>query len=462
MRLVTNLRRRLPSDYSVKARLIAFAAAATYALLLWYNYKTYIHPAFNYMNFVFFKHSPVAVAGDTLLAALPALFLPLTIRRPSDLALMLLYVIAYIPSEMFTTSVVTVVTSSILALKVTLLLTMAVILWIAGGNQMRPSLFISFKRNIFMLGLLALAVACVGLMGMTYGFRITLHNFADVYGQRDAFKAELQDAGYATYVVQLLNNVLAPTMISYGLLFRRPQFVVIGMMLSLYVFSITGLKSSVMAIVYTISLFTGMTLIRKNILIFIIFGIISICSLGIFIDSAHIPSTVNSLIVRRTFVMPGVLTAYYQDYYQHNPFLYLSQSVLSPFLKSPQSMSPDDLIGQIYFNGGEHANASLFSDGFAQAGLVGVLLSGVIAGLFLRTVNYCLSRMDLKLACCSISMVFFMMTQTGIIKILGTHGGIAACLLFLLTDMRRDAARTRRDALGRIVSPPRDAAGAGT
>lgn len=451
MRLVTTLRRRLPSDYSPIARLITFAAACAYTLLLWYDYKNYIHPAFEYLSFVFFAHSPVAVAMDVLLAAIPTLFLSLKIRRPSDLALMLLYILAYIPSEIFTTSVVTVVNISVMMLKVTLLLTLVVIKLVAGGDQMRPVFYVNLPRWLFMLGMAGLTVLCVGVVGLTYGFKITLHNFSDVYAQRDAFKDELQDAGYATYIIGLLTNVLGPSMVSYGILFRRPQFIAAGVMVALYVFSITGLKSSVMAVVYTVALMIGMTFIKRNFLLPFIAAVFVVVMAGLFVDASHIQSNLNALIVRRTFMIQGVMTAYFHDYYVQNPFLYLSQSILAPFMNSPQTMSPDDLIGQVYFKGGEHANASLFADGFAQAGLVGILLSGVIAGFFLRAVNWSLSRMELKFACCAISMVFFMMCQTGMIKILGTHGGIEACILFCLSDLRTRAAIARTDLKSRTT-----------
>jgi hypothetical protein len=450
-RTFARLRRRM-DGYESRPRIIAFVAAFLYAAVLWFNYKTFIHPEFAYMAFVFFRHSPAALGIDFFLSALPVLFLPIAIRRPSDLALILLFIIVYIPSIVLTTSAVDIVTKNIMELKLVMLATLGLLMWVAGGDQYRSAFFlISLKPKQMMLMFLGLAVVVVGVVGATYGYKLVLHNLKDVYTQRGAYEDELTDAGYNSYLVGLICNVLAPGMVAYGLVFKRYQYLAAGAFLAVYVFSITGLKSAVMATLYTCILFGGMTMFRRSFLTPALIATLSLQLIGMTLAGSNY-GVLNSLFIRRTFMIQGLLTSYFYDYYSHSSFTYLSQSVLKAFMPLQTTANPEELIGQLYFHGAEHANASIWADGYLNAGFAGMAISAVVVGLFLRALNYSLSRADLRFACCALSMLFFMTTQTGIIKVLGTHGGLAACLLYCLGELRTPSAIARRNLSERAAA----------
>lgn len=441
-------------ELAASGRLLAFGVAALYSFLLWFDYKTFISPAFTYLSFVYFRHSGPAVALDVAMAAAPTLFLSLAARRPSDLALMLLYVLVYIPSVLFTTTVVTIVTPEIMIMKLTMLGSLWLMKWIAGNAKPRGKFYLfEFKHQSFMLGIAGLTVICIGVIGVTFGFRLALHNFKDVYTQRAAFEDQLQGAGWNQYLVGLTNNVLGPMLFAYGLFFRKPLFLALGAFTALYVFSITGLKNSILALVYVGLLFAGSRWFSKSFLLRFLIGAIVLVLIGMATASPIGQDPINSLLVRRTLMIQGVLMAYYHDYFSQAPYLYLSTSILAPFFGGKGvALNPDELIGQQYFHADEHANASIWADGFANGGEVGMVLSAIAVALFLRAINYSTSRSDPKFAICATSMIFFILSQTGLVKVLGTHGGLIACLLFLVADIRRAAPGIRRDVLGRALN----------
>jgi hypothetical protein len=145
---------------------------------------------------------------------------------------------------------------------------------------------------------------------------------------------------------------------------------------------------------------------------------------------------INDLLVRRTFIIQGLLMQLYFEFMQIAPFEFLSHSVLGFLFGGPIWPDPEGTIGIAYFRGEVHANASLWSDGYLNAGYFGMYVSAIAVGLFLALINYCTSRCDLRVACCSFAMIFMMICQTGVIKVVGTHGGLFACIIILIGDLR--------------------------
>jgi len=95
--------------------------------------------------------------------------------------------------------------------------------------------------------------------------------------------------------------------------------------------------------------------------------------------------------------VPGQLTAYYYDYFTSHPPYYLSFSVLRSFVPSPYDTEAPYLIGRVYFNTGEDANANLWADAIANFGLIGVIPASLLLGVVLWLFDWVASGRDLRL-----------------------------------------------------------------
>jgi hypothetical protein len=411
-------------------------AAVLYALLLWFDYRNFISPSFSYMSFFFYDHSLMLLIADLALVALPIFYLPISVQRPSDLALTFIYIIVYIPSILLTTAAAVVVTPQHIVLKLMMVASLWVIAATAkfGGGTKLPTE--GMKPVTFMPLMLVLAALCVAVIGMTFGLELKFHALREVYDQRDDYKEALNNAAYMNYVIGILAHVIVPILLSYALVFRAPAYGVIGIVLTLYVFSVTGLKSSVLAVVYVIAVFMALRYFRSRFMLVSLLASSAILIFGMMTSGALHLDVVNDLFARRTFIIQGLLTNIYFEFMQMRPPLYLSHSILRPFFNVPVMSDPDGVVGEAFFNGVVHANASLWADGYMNARYIGIFIAAGVTGLFLAMINFCCSRSDVKMACCSMAMVFMMICQTGIIKVVGVQGGLVCCLLYLFADFR--------------------------
>ncbi len=420
-------------------RIATCLGAIAYALLLWFDYKHFISPSFSYMSFRFYPHPAAVLLLDLVIVAAPCLFLPAAVRRPSDLALMFIYIIVYIPSIIIISAATERLDFVYLTLKLMIFLSFGVIRLAAGlgrtvslgGGGMEPRLFMRL--------VIALALLCVAVIGRTYGYRIVLHDLGDVYGQRDAFKLALDGAGYNTYLIGILSHVLAPMMIGLALIRRSVLLAALGTVLELYVFSVTGLKSSVLTIAYIVAVFALVSLFPRRAMVVALLGSSAVLVLGMLASAVLHLGLINDLFARRTFVMQGLLTDLYYDYMRDQPSLLLSHSILRPLFHAPIIADPDDVIGAFYFSGAVHANSAIWADGYMNAKYAGIFIAAAVTGGFLAALDYCASRCDLRMACCSLAMTYMMICQTGIVKVAGVQGGMVAGVLILIANLRTAA-----------------------
>ncbi|MFG1239288.1 hypothetical protein V5F63_19020 [Xanthobacter autotrophicus DSM 597] len=418
------------------ARLINASLAFIYVFILWLNYRDFISPAFRYMSFVYYEHDPFFLLIDSVLVAIAAAAISPNFNKPSDYAITLIFTIVFIPGMLLTTFATSEVTSDHIALKLVMLVSLLYVNALAGIQIKLKMPAIKWPPGIFILMIVGLAGICVLALSLTYGFKLQMHALTEVYEQRDQFKEGLADASYNRIFLGMAANVLCPILISYGLANRSYHYSFIGAGLAFYIFSISGLKSSLLSTIYVIATFVLISYFAKNAVRMVLVGVISLSVIGMLASGTSL-ELLNDLFVRRTFIIQGLLTEFYFSYALDNVFLYWSHSILSAFFDAAIVANPDDTIGALFFPGQTvHANASLWSDGFLNAGFPGIFLSATVVGLFFSAVNYCTQRTNLTLACSAFAMLFMMTCQTGIVKVVGMHGGLIACVLFLIGDFR--------------------------
>ena len=139
------------------------------------------------------------------------------------------------------------------------------------------------------------------------------------------------------------------------------------------------------------------------------------------------------LFVRRTMGTPGLLAAYYFDFFStHAPTLF-SHNILKFVLKNPYPEGPPFLIGRIYFNNPEtSANASLFADGFAGLRYLGVLVEAGLTSVFLRLLDEAASGRDFRSLAAPLGLTGLGLVETGISTALLTDGLLLTFLLILV------------------------------
>jgi hypothetical protein len=147
-------------------------------------------------------------------------------------------------------------------------------------------------------------------------------------------------------------------------------------------------------------------------------------------------SIIGSLFIRRLVITPGLLTGLYFEYFSDNPVFLWSHSILSSFVEQPYSLPPAFLIGFEYFGSDvTSANANLWADGFANAGLGGPLVVSLLAGLFFRFADWVAVGRSTLGFLAWLAPSFALVNSAFLTSVL-THGLLATVVLVLTIPRR--------------------------
>jgi hypothetical protein len=413
------------------------------------NYFLVLVPNFSYQGFGNVYRQPLEFVGFVLLAAVPTLFAPSDIKRPSQLAFWMMFLIVYIPSILVPFKALNKPVTDFLPYNATLLLSLLILS--ATTRVPPPSIFrLPFRVRAFWMLLLPLYVLMYALMFRAFGLQAP-PSLSDVYDVRLEARSILVNAGFGVgYILRWVSNVLNPFLVASGLVSRRWWVVAVGIIGQIFVYSFDGTKSTLFSPFLIIGFFL---LIRQKRFTGFSFSVALSATIFVagLVDWLLATPALTLLYVRRFFMVPGLLTGFYVDFFSANPVFMWSQSFLGGLVENPYPgyIGPGFLIGEEYFgNPLGNANANFWADGFANFGIWGVLVVTVVLSLFLFVYDSLAKTVDSKIALLIIAMPFFALTNTALASSLLTHGLFFA-LLFLLFLPRELALDKTEDAPAR-------------
>ncbi|MFF2500156.1 hypothetical protein [Peribacillus sp. NPDC058075] len=362
---------------------IQLGLVGVYVWLLDISYVYFISPEFAYMGYIYRQHpSAVMIVISMFFIILPAIFIKKELDKPSELVFWILYFIVYIPVVWVPNYLFTLQPDFIY----TNVLLFFCLLTIGNVNRL-PAMKIS-PPNVNP-GLLKIIFVITLLIFFLYIFKVSGGislkppiNSEDIYDKRMTFRTKLTPL--AGYIIQWLAKVCNPLIVTIGLCKKKYTYVVIGLGLQYLLYTVNGLKSTLLSTGLLIIVFIAF---RKKGRDFSILFCISLCSLlgiSIFLDFILDQAYFSNLFARRMIITPGLLTSYYVDFFSTHPKALLSYSILEKFIDPVYDKSPPYIIGTEYFGRPEMAaNANMFADAFANFGYIGFLVYTVILAAIL-------------------------------------------------------------------------------
>jgi len=364
------LARRLPHRFWIVAGSVAY----TVALHLAYVY--YLCPIFYATNWVYEPSSGALVAIGWICALLPSLWLRDSMRRPSTVAVSVLYPFLHIPACIIPTYMRLDITPMSLA---GLILVLTGCFTALTFTDRLPPLKLPSVRlpSVIFWG----AVAALGLAGYAtlvqlFGLRVHAPTVAEVYGVRDEFATALDERGgaFAGYIVNWLSEVVNPLLIVWGAMYRRYWLVVVGAAGSYFMYAVSGMKSAPFSVP---ALLLGVYLVlryRRRLTTAVMTGSLALVLVSMLIDSLTHNIVMSNYVLRRRITTPGIMTGLYFDYFSSHQKAFLGYGLLKAFGDYPYELKPPDIIGEEYFPwGGSHANAHPFLDAYANFGVGGIV-----------------------------------------------------------------------------------------
>ncbi len=411
-----------------------------YAYLVDWVYVHMLAENYWYMGYLLNERSLLSDAATFVWAALPALWMPVVLKRPSQVVYWFLYVLVYVPIVLVPRHALSMDLLYIWKLNGI----MAVAFFGLSLVYKLPLVRLSQFRLAPKLFWVVFAIGSVGLLSYivsVFGLQFDLIAFADVYSVRFQYRdAVAEEGGLVGYAIAWMGNVIGPFLIAYGLTKKRFDLLSAGVAGQLLVYSITGFKS--------IALSTGLILallfaVRRN---GSRFGVtMAGGSAAVVMVSAAASAWANMLsvtylFVGRLIITPGLLTGYYLEFFSEHSKALLGHSVFAPLVDYPYQSSPAFLIGTTYFGRSEmSANANLWADAFANFGFGGVLFFTLILGLIFWFYDSAAQRHDYRLSALLLGVPAITLSNTALQTSLLTHGvALATLLLLFLPEGERE------------------------
>lgn len=398
-----------------------------FKVILDFTFVDAVSPLFSYAGLTtdinYYK-----VAGSYIVLLALTLVLPKRYTKPSDFALIILFIFIIIP---------------ILSL------------W---GFQDKSSTFVALATGSF--GLLALAMRIRIIPNITlpdiangkiiYLFASTLLimfvfgelfvrgglnnlnlNFRMIYDLRSSFKEHL-GSGFWAYIYICGGKSILVVFIAWTLWHKRWKFASVAIALEVLLFAISTHKEFVFYPVMIIFVYGCDRLHLKLLDAFVV----SLC--GLLIGSIIIGAMTGdylalSVFANRSFFEIGYNHYSYYSFFQHNPFVLWSNSFLSSFITYPYNQPIPLIIGYHRYSTtvSAYENAGYIASGYMQCGAIGIFLYTALVAAILKLFDWLArNRLQVGLATAVTAVSIYQLVNIDVLTSLLT-GGVALNLVAL-------------------------------
>ena len=416
-----------PARTVLTAGPVVVAVALGYVALLHWAYVVYIAPVFSYLQYAYRPPDPVGYGVALALVAGLALLMPRRIVRPSQFIVWVLFIITVIPSLVVPQWAPALSYSEALQLTVWVGVCFGLVVGLGTHRTLRE--FVPrypLPAHTYRLVVGAVFVALMGYAVAVTGLDLSLPSLDDVYGVRGEFRSEAAANPALAYAFPLLETLISPMMVAFGLWDRRPLWVLAGVVGQLYIYAAEGSKTAFFS---PLAIALVFLLVRRGRAM--IGSVALLGAAGIVVAAIAIGDT--SLFVRRLLITPGLVTAGYVRVFDDAPKAHLAHSVLSRFLDYPYDADPADVVGRWFFgNPQTHANTGWLGDGYANFGYPGMLAASVILVVVLWMIDDATKGLPLGYACLLVLPHALTLCESAILTSILTHGIFVAIVLAAL------------------------------
>ncbi len=264
-----------------------------------------------------------------------------------------------------------------------------------------------------------------------FNFSINFKNFlhTDVHVRREAFS---KLPSYLIYLYHWLISVIIPLFFANFIYQKKYSAALILLVFLSYLYLVLTHKSVFFStiIILAFAFFKSF----KSTSLFLLIGIFLTISIGIFLRKFIGFTLVESLSVRRPFIVPNYLNILYFDFFKHEN-LKLSYSILSPIFKYHHDLDPAFLLGRYYFNQPtQSVNNGFISQGYMDFGYIGIILYSLIIIFIIIYFN----SLDLHPVYSGLFVIFFFIIMSSfIMTVLLTHGILLLMILSYFFTYRK-------------------------
>lgn len=361
------------------SRLLAWGVALRLLLdtsLVLHVSKLYSHAGFQ------LETDAVCYLESWLVYLVALVVAPKRLRRPSDLLVLLLLFGMVLPAGSL---------YGLLDLDRRHFLLLNVAVWIVFLIRTGPIVPIRTVRGGPLIAVtLLLSMALVTTVWMIQAGALSQFNlrFDRVYEVRRALPAELGRPPL-TYLVIWCVKVVGPSLLAICLWRRRYSAAVCIFALQVLWFGLTSHKSVLFYPMYVAFLWAWFR--SRSSLWIVPAAIAGVVAASLALALASLDTWAASLFIRRSLLVVAQTVFQWMEFFEGEPMLLWSYSFGAAFFDYPHELNPARVVGES-LGTAAHVNTSFIGSGYAQAGLIGLLMYAVFVGLILRLIDSIASR----------------------------------------------------------------------
>lgn len=280
--------------------------------------------------------------------------------------------------------------------------------------------------------LLVIGILFTGIEIAKYGLNVTSAD--TIYTARSTFRA-LKISSIDTYILSWTGTVILPwafvNMLDKNKYIRAIIIAVFGVLL----FQINGMKTWLVLYIVIICFvfFMKKTDIDKTISL-ILLGSSMICFTTLIIYKINHSLYSWAGYMDRIFLLPGETNYYYLEFFDSHEKLYLRESIMKSFFKSPYEPISSIQIGFEYMKAAFYHNSTngLIGDYYANFGIVGIVIYPVALSISFYILNIFTSRFESSIKKSVIFILMWTLINTSFFTWLLTGGYFVYLLIMLL------------------------------
>lgn len=349
-------------------------ATLVYCVALHSAYRDLISPVFSYLGLTYRVPDTLSEMASIALTVALVLVMPRVVRRPSDFILWVLLLVAVAPSILIAQYADILPVDRSLDLALLMFAVQCAV--IACARVVSPSFRLTLTVPVpaLVTGIVIVSVGINGFLVLRAGSSFQLVTFDAVQDLRESYKTAVAGIPFMGYVLQLQTAAVNPVLMAWGVTTRRWWVVAAGVGSQVLIYGITGYKLTILSPVFVVLLalyLRGRPGVRGLHLV----TAMAVTTTGaVALDSAMGGRFFVGVFVNRLIATPGVLTTAYFRVFDEQPRYHWAHSFMSPFLDPPFDLNPAYLVGRAYQGVDTQANVNFIGDGYANWGVLGILL----------------------------------------------------------------------------------------